>query len=408
MTSEANTDEAFVPNYSLPELLTCLDGSKVESQEGWANKRREEILRLFSEHVYGKTPSEECEVRKEELSKDVEVLSGKAIRKEIRVHFSLNDRKTYMDILIYLPKNRPTPAPLFLGLNFWGNHSISDDPGITLSQRWMRGTPELGIVNDRATEASRGTRSDKWSIEMVLERGYGLATIYCGDLDTDIDDGYENGIHPLFYNQGQTQPKENEWGTIGAWAWGLSRALDIFEGEDMIDASKVAVMGHSRLGKTALWAAAQDERFAMAISNNSGCTGAALSRRRFGETVERINRVFPHWFCNNYRQFNNREEELPIDQHMLISLVAPRPVYVASASEDLHADPKGEFLSCLHAEPAYHLHSLDGLEQSYFPAVEEPIHKGHIGYHLRTGKHSVEPYDWECFLDFADRYLKPV
>lgn len=405
-----NYDEAKVPPYALPDPLTCQDGSKVTTVEQWKKKRRPELLKLFAELEYGKTPGGALPgMNFTTKNINENALAGKAIRKEVVVNFTGKDGDPTMTILVYTPKSK-AKAPCFLGLNFGGNHTVEEDPTITLNTNWMRPGKkgDESVKDNRATEAARGTAASSWPAKMVIDRGYALATIYYGDIDPDFDDGFKNGVQPLFYKAGQTQPAPDEWGSIGAWAWGLSRALDYLETDPAIDAKHVAVVGHSRLGKTSLWAGAQDERFALVISNDSGACGAALSKRIFGETWGRINESFPHWLCDNALKFNGKEEELPFDQHELITLMAPRPVYVASATKDEWADPHGEYLAAFHASPVYRLFGLTGLgaDSEEQPPADSPIQKGYIGYHLRTGEHALNEYDWEQYLNFADKHFK--
>ena len=393
-----NYDESMIPEYTLPELLIAEDGQKIQSSQLWEDKRRAEIFADFESQVYGKTPSELCDVDIQKIL-ETDVFGGKATMKEIRMTFSKNNTTLRMDILLFLPK-ADTKVPLFVGLNFFGNHSIDNHPDISLPASWLRNSESFHITENTATEASRGTRKERWPVEKIIDRGYGLATIYCGDIDPDKDD-FTDGVHALFYKNGQSKPAEDEWGTIAGWAWGLSRAMDYFETDRDIDASKIALMGHSRLGKASLWAGATDQRFAIVISNDSGCGGAALSRRRFGETVGRINTAFPHWFCDNFNAYNNNEDALPVDQHMLLALIAPRPLYVASAEDDQWADPKGEYLSARYAGEVYKLYGLKRLRRKAMPKVNKPVHKD-IGYHIRNGGHDVKDFDWEAWMDFAD------
>jgi hypothetical protein len=397
--------EERVPDYTLPDPLLLSDGTKVTDPAIWRERRRPEILALFGSQVYGLSPPKPAQMHFEVFDLDTLALQGKALRKQVTVYFQSQKAEPSMDILIYLPSRIRKAAPVFLILNFSGNHSVRPDPAIRLSARWMR-NGGAGVVNNRATEASRGSKQSRYPVEYLLERGYGLATIYYGDLDPDHDDGFQNGVHAFFDAQSAGERRPDAWGAIGAWAWGLSRAMDYFETDDDIDEQRVAVIGHSRLGKTSLWAGARDQRFAMVISNNSGCGGAALSRRRFGESVARINSSFPHWFCDNFNQYGGRENELPVDQHLLLALIAPRPVYVASADQDLWADPRGEFLACKHAEPVYHLYGMPGLEAQDMPALDRPVQLGRIAYHVRTGGHDLSAYDWHRYLDFADRFLQ--
>ena len=407
MGLDANFEETKVPEYNLPDPLICLDGTKVTDKTLWFEKRQLEILELFELHMYGKMPGKPEKMSFEITSIDKDVLKGKATRKEISVIMENNHTEIQMDILIYLPNFQPKPVANFIALNFFGNHSIHQDPNITLSKQWMPTKIAYGIVKHRATEKSRGVRSSRWPVELIIDRGYALSTIYSGDIDPDFDDGFQNGVHPLFYKKGQTKPAADEWGSIGAWTWGLRRAMDYFENDDDIDNSRVIVMGHSRLGKAALWAGANDQRFAIVISNNSGCGGAALYRRKFGETISHINYQFPHWFCENFKKYNEKENNLPVDQHILIALMAPRPVYIASAEQDLWSDPHGEFLSARHADPVYKMLGTDGLNAEKMPEIHRPI-LSTIGYHIREGDHNVLTYDWERYLDFADYHFGTI
>lgn len=398
-----NYDEAKVPQYTLPDPLVLANGGKVADAKTWQSRRRPEILELFRQHVYGRSPGRPANMTFQVTSIERNALGGLATRKEVSVFFTGKKDGPKLDILIYQPNAAKKPAPAFLGLNFGGNHAVHSDLGITLSRQWMR--ESAGVTNNRATEASRGKEASRWQVEKVLKRGYAIATVYYGDIEPDFAEGWKLGVRAALSPKGaDTVFAADDWGAIGAWAWGLSRTLDYLETDKEIDAKRVAVIGHSRLGKTALWAGAEDERFAIVISNDSGCGGAALSRRQFGETVERINTVFPHWFCGNFKKYDLKESDLPVDQHELIALVTPRPVYVASAEEDRWADPRGEFLSAKHAEPVYRLFDKKGLGVDDMPPVNKPIGDV-IGYHIRTGKHDVTEYDWDQYLNFADRHF---
>jgi hypothetical protein len=402
---EANYDESKVLAYVLPDPLVSNSGKSVTTAEEWVGSRRAEVLRLFEEHVFGELPAITAQLRTRVRSDIPDAVGGLARRREITIFFSAADSGPQMDLLLYTPAAATGPVPCFLGLNFNGNQAIESDPRLHITQSWVRNDRERGIDNNRATEATRGTESSRWAVEKIIRGGFGLATIYYGDIDPDFDDGFRNGVHALLPEDQQGVRTPTSGGSISAWAWGLSRALDVLEKDPTIDGRRVAVFGHSRLGKTSLWAGAQDERFAMVISNNSGCGGAALSRRAFGETVARINRVFPHWFCVNHRKYDNNEQSLPVDHHMLMALAAPRPVYVASAVEDQWADPRGEYLGLFHTGPVYQLFGKSPLPSNNLPELNQPVHTD-VGYHIRSGKHDVTEYDWEQYLAFAKRHLK--
>ncbi|MBL7219943.1 MAG: acetylxylan esterase [Phycisphaerae bacterium] len=364
----------------LPDPLKTLDGKKVTSAEIWRAKRRPEILELFRKHVYGRAPvgrPENMKFKVEEVAKDA--LGGVATRKLVRISFEGPGGKGSMRVSVYVSnKAKGKPAPGFL------------------------------LISHRAfgkVDPDRKGANPFWPAKAIVARGYAAAVCFAQDVDPDKYDKFKNGVHGIF-DKPDTPRAPDAWATIAAWAWGASRAMDYFETDTDIDAKRIAVLGHSRGGKTSLWCGAEDQRFAMVISNNSGCSGAALARRKSGETVARINKGFPHWFCDNYSKFDGKEEDMPVDQHMLVALAAPRPVYVASASKDSWADPLGEFLACVHAEGVYKLFGLNGLGASEMPKPESPLQSGHIGYHLRTGRHGLTEYDWKCYMDFADKHFR--
>ena len=406
----ANYDEIKIPPFTLTDPLKTTDGRIVDTPEMWNTVRRPELLKLFDEHMFGKvsfSPDHTVVIGVREFPPKP-VFNGKGTRHIISITIrkrplsTVSDNDPTINVLLYVPNNVQGKVPMFLGLNFQGNHTVDADPGIPLGTVWNReGQPVP------ATEEERGRQSDRWQIEKVLDRGYATATAYYQEIEPDFNGGSKHGVRQLFDQKGEL----NEGNAIATWAWALSQIRSLIaahaaQANINIDPDKIIVHGHSRLGKTALWAGALDRQFAMVISNNSGCGGAALSRREFGETVHRINTAFPHWFNGNFKKYNLDVNALPFDQHELIALIAPRPVYIASAEEDRWADPKGEFLSALYADPVYRLLGTDGIAGvKEMPEVNRPV-GGTIGYHIRTGAHDVTEYDWEQFLDFANKHLK--
>lgn len=406
LAAEPNYDESRVPAYILPDPLVCQDGTRVTHRKIWERQRRPELLWLFEEQVYGRAPTRPPGMWWELVSEDRQALEGRATRREVTIWLRGDRSGPSLELLMYLPNHGPRRVPVFLGLNFMGNHTVHPDPGIRLSTKWLPADRAGTVVSNRATAAARGTMASRWPVERLLERGYGLVTAYYGDLEPDFPEGWKWGVRAALSPAGtNTVFAPYEWGAIAAWAWGLSRAMDYLETDNRVDARRVALIGHSRLGKTALWAGARDPRFALVVANQSGEGGAALARRRFGERTADLNRRFPHWFCGNFKRYNDREDDLPVDAHELIALIAPRPVYIASAEEDRWADPRGEFLAAWHAGAVYRLYGRRGLEVSEPPPLHQPV-GDFIGYHIRAGRHDLTAWDWEQYLNFADRHFR--
>ncbi|WBL23374.1 glucuronyl esterase domain-containing protein [Zunongwangia sp. HRR-M8] len=381
----------------LPDPLLSENGITITKIEEWKSVRRPEILEMVKKLMYGISPEAPDELKFIVFDQSEDALKGKAIRKQVAVYIPGKTDYHLLDLLIYLPKNIK-PAPVFLGLNFQGNHAVNSDPKIRLSDKWVW-IGAGGSIKNHPTEKSRGAVSSRWPIEMILKKGYGVATVYAGDLDPDYFDDFKNGIHALYP---ELQNREDNFSTMGAWAWGLSRCMDYFETDEDIDSEKIAVLGFSRMGKAAIWAGAKDQRFGMVISNESGGGGAALSKRKVGEDLARLNNGNRHWFSKKFKEFNLNEEKLPFDQHMVLSLIAPRPVYIASAEVDPGSDPEGEFLSAKLASPVYNLFGITAFSNIHFPEVNRPMLKEGMGYHIRSGTHDITKYDWEQFLKFAD------
>jgi len=378
---------------NIPSVLRCSNGQEIKSINDW-QKQRKEILTIFEREMYGISPSLPKGVKYSVLHEDKNAFGGKATRKIVNLY--LKKLQNPIQLLIYYP-NKEGKFPAFLGYNFFGNYTVTNDIEVPMTTLWVPNREK--VTDNKATEMMRGIRTDRWPIEMIVDAGFALVTLYSGDVDPDYDDGFMNGVHGLF-------PREKySWGTIAAWAWGLSYVMNYLEKDNRIDAGKVAVIGHSRLGKAALVAGATDERFALTISNNSGCGGAALSRHKKGETVKAVNDRFPHWFTSNFKNYNDKEEFLPFDQHQLIAMVAPRSVYVASASQDAWADPQSEYLSAYLASDVYRLYGLKGLTSDSIPTANTPVHEGSVGYHLREGKHDITLYDWQQYIAFATKQM---
>jgi hypothetical protein len=394
-----NYDESKVGSYTLPDPLVMENGETVRDSKTWFEKRRPEIVRLFETNMYGRSPGK-GNTTFDVFDFDAHALGGKAIRKQVALRFAGKKDGPTANMLIYLPADAKKPVPLFLVLSFTPNQRVSPEKAVRLGATWDRKTHE----KHEGTDATRA-ESNAPELDHALARGYGFASICYTDIEPDFLGGMKYGVRSLFLAQGQTEPAPDEWGAIAAWGWGLSRALDYLETDRDIDAKRVAIVGYSRLGKTVLWAGARDPRFAMVIAGGSGEGGAALSRRNYGETVKDLNRVFPYWFCANYQQYFDRVSALPFDQHMLLALLAPRPLYLAAAEEDRWADPKGEFLAARAAEPVYRLLGKEGLGTDAMPSLNQPIMHT-IGFHYRPGKHAVTAYEWEQYLNFADQHFQ--
>lgn len=370
--AQPNYDEAKVPVYVLPDVLTLANGKTVRNKRQWEQTRRGELLQLFEDNIYGDMPESYDSIRYTVVNEDKQSMEGKAHLKEISIEVFHQRKSVKIRLVLFVPLRATKPAPAFVLINNRGKENM---------------------------DATREIKSGFWPAEVVVDAGYAVAAFQVDDLAPDNPTSYLNGVLAMYPEQLEAN---NGMRAIGSWAWGASRVMDYFEQEASIDPNKVVVVGHSRGGKASLWAAAQDKRFALCVTNCSGNTGAALARRQFGERVAMINNAFPHWFTPNYKKYNDREDQLPVDQHMLIALIAPRPVYATNATEDLWADPKGTYLALKHAEPVFQLYKLPSALPKDPPAVGMAVVESPLAYHIRDGKHDLTEYDWRNFIKFAD------
>jgi hypothetical protein len=392
-----NYDESRVGTYSLPDPLTLNNGAKVRDAKTWIQKRRPEIVRLFEENQFGRSPGRPAEMSFDIFDKGAPALDGKALRRQVTVYFSGDKAGPKMDLLIYLPAGARKPVPLLLNLSFTANSTLVDDPGVKPGEVWRE---------KKRVPAPKGSNFGKLNVAPFLAQGIGVATVYYGDIDPDFQGGLPYGARSLYLKPGQKEPAPDEWGAIGAWAWGLSRAMDYLETDKDVDAKRVAILGVSRLGKTVLWAGARDERFAMVIASCSGEGGAALSRRNYGETIKHLTEPtrFPYQFCANYGKYGDHVDQFPVDAHMLIALIAPRPVLLQTGDTDVWSDPKGEFLAAVAAEPVFRLLGKQALGTEQMPPAGQPIFHT-LGYVMHAGGHGTIPADWDLFLEFIRMHL---
>jgi hypothetical protein len=395
-----NYTEAKVGTYHLPDPLTLAIGQPVRDRQTWFEGRRPELLALFEEHQYGRCPVRPADMTFDVFDKATPAFDGKAVRRQVTIHFTKDKAGPFMDLLIYLPACATNPVPLLLNANFSANNLAVDDPGVKVGRNW---DPK----EKKYAPSAEGRRFGRLSVLPLLEKGFGVATLHYTDIEPDALGAVAAGIRGAYLKPGQSNPAPDEWGAIAAWSWGLSRALDYFETDRDIDAKHVALFGVSRLGKTVLWTAARDPRFALVIASCSGEGGAALSRRNYGETIAHLVAPtrYPYQFCSNYAKFAQQVDQLPVDAHLLLALVAPRPVLLQTGDTDRWSDPKGEFEAAVAAEPVFKLLGGTGLDTTNLPAAGQPLLHT-LGYYMHSGGHGAMPSDWEVFLKFLQMYLK--
>ena len=396
-----NYDEAKVGDYTLPDPLRLANGKPVRDAKTWYTRRRPEVVRLFEENQFGRSPEAPTDLTYDRFDTGTPAFEGAAIRKQTTIYFSRDKTGPKMNLLVYLPAKTQKPAPLLLSIGFSANSVVVNDPGVAEGEVWNR--------EHKKVPAKQGMAIGKIDVVPLLNAGFGFATVYYGDIEPDFEGGLPYGVRALYLKPGQKEPAPDEWGAIAAWGWGLSRALDYLEKDPQIDGKRVALYGASRLGKTVLWAGARDTRFAAVIACCSGEGGAALSRRNYGETIAHLTAPgrFPYQFCANYAKFAQHVDQFPVDANMLIALMAPRPLLLQTGDTDYWSDPKGEFLAERAAGPVYTLLGKQVLDTNEWPpAGTAVIHT--LGYYMHSGGHGTLPSDWAQFIRFLQTHLGDI
>ena len=386
---------------SFPDPVLTFDGKRVASKSEWERERRPELKALFEHYMYGAIPPKPDRIEFKVDAVHPDFLASKATLKIVTISFGSPDAPR-IDLLLIVPNERRKPAPVFVGMNFCGNHALVDDPRVPLAHGWLYHSCK-GCLEGRATESARGSQAGDWAVDQIIERGYALASFCTSDIDSDRAD-VSDGVYAWLAKHDPAKNPPANRGSIAAWAWGFHRAVDYLATDSDLDPKRIAVVGHSRNGKTALLAAAFDERIALSIPHQAGCGGSAPSRGKIGESVQRINTSFPHWFNGEFKKFNEHPERLPFDQHCLVALCAPRPVLLSNALDDQWANPSGQFEVLQAADPVYRFLNAGGLEATQAPEPGRLIDST-LGYYIRPGKHSMTKGDWKVFLDFADKHF---
>jgi hypothetical protein len=397
-----NYTEAKVGLYTLPDPLTLEGGETVADARTWYEQRRPEILRLVEANQFGRAPGRPAELTFEVFDTGTPAFGGRAQRKQVTIYFTTSRSEHYVDLLVYLPAKASGPVPLLLQVGWGPNNLAVEDQGVKVGRTWDARTKTR-------TPATEGRRfGAALNVVQLVERGYGVAVFNYHDIDPDSLDAIAHGVRAAYLKEGAVEPAADEWGSISAWAWGISRMIDYFETDPQVDARRIAITGASRLGKTVLWAGARDERIALVIASVSGEGGAALSRRHYGETVAHLVAPtrYPYQFARNYATWAGRMTEAPFDAHFIISLIAPRPLLLQTGYTDKWSDPYGELLAAKAATPVYELLGRKGIETPSQPRLGEPL-MNTLGYLMHDGGHGVLPADWLVFLDFMDRHLAP-